>query len=98
MDPLEKATAEIEIIYGRLHALHALWVAVAGNLPPEHAARAAADAVLVHERMMADMLGLPMPERSVRELERMSLDGIQVLQAAAHGGPPALHPDGAPQA
>lgn len=78
MNEIENLTANVEIILGRLNALHAAvhtLVRLNGQ-PPSTVATAMSDAA---QRVVADALASPIPERMSREMQRV----LEELSAAA---------------
>lgn len=82
MNEIEKVGANMEIILGRLNALHVAvhtLVRTSGKTPAAMSS-ALSDAV---QRVEADAVALPLPERTVEEMQRVLGELVQAARAAS---------------
>lgn len=82
MNELEKLTANVEIMLGRLNALHTtmhMLVRTNGQ-PPERTAAVLLDAA---RRVEAGALAAPIPERTLEEMQRVLTELSHVAQLRA---------------
>lgn len=83
MDRLDKIEGNVEIMLGRLNGLHEVVWHVIRQLPPDLAARIADEVERGHARSQADLIALPLAERTINEHQRMVSEGVQLLRAAS---------------
>lgn len=79
----EKMINDLHVMMGRLNGLHASLVCVASALPKDVAARAATSLQEGSERVVADLLGLPIPDKNAEEMQRVMLEMAGVLRTTA---------------
>lgn len=84
-------TADVEIILGRVNALHAFCMAIAESLPNETLAVAAQAMLVGYAKIEADALACPIPERTLQEMLRVMAELQTMLQTNSQVPPSEDH-------
>ncbi len=85
---LAKLEGNLELVYGLANGLHAALLTLAREMPPAIATHAAARLDKSIERVHADMLASPAPDRSILRSLALLQEVQGVLRAAATSPPP----------
>lgn len=79
----EETLKELQVVVGRLNAVHAGLCVIARALPAPVAQEAAKQMQAATERVHADALALPIPDAQVHEMHRVLEELTRILTAAS---------------
>ena len=74
---------DLNVVIGRVNALHTFCAVIARSLPPSIAAVAETNLRNAYQRVEADAVASPLPEAHLQELQRVTSELQRVLHAAA---------------
>lgn len=80
-DKIAALEADLDIALGRINALHAFCLVMAEAMPQETLARAAAAMKTGGEKVHADALASPVPDRLLNEMQRVMAELQQSLES-----------------
>lgn len=73
---------DLQLMLGRINAIHAAVVVIAGSLPAATAQAAATKLREGTERVHSDALASPVPDAVIQEMHRVMLELTMVLETA----------------